>query len=192
MSSVRDRLIDATFEEVFTTGYSAASLANILKRADVKKGAMYHYFPSKKDMVLAMIDEKLEKRIEKKWVPLVEEQGDLIELMIKIIKDTKNWDLTNGCPLGNLLQEPLDGDIDFADILNSIVKKWKTIFTQTLNRAIQRNQINSDTDVEKCATFLIASIEGALLMTKKSKDDKDFEDCMDQLCIYLNMLRKGV
>merc|ERR1711991_299685 len=50
-------------------------------------------------MVLAMIDEKLEKRIEKKWMPLVEEQGDLIELLIKIIKDTKSWDLTNGCPL---------------------------------------------------------------------------------------------
>ena len=41
MSTVREKLIDATFNEVFTAGYSAASLANILKRADVKKGAMY-------------------------------------------------------------------------------------------------------------------------------------------------------
>lgn len=190
MSSVRDRLIDATFEEVFTTGYSASSLANILKRADVKKGAMYHYFPSKKDMVLTMIDEKLEQRIENKWMPLIKEEGDLIELLSKIIKDTKSWDLINGCPLGNLLQEPLGGDDDFAQILNSILGKWKSILTKTLQKAIQKEQIRTDLNIEQVSTFLIASIEGAILIAKKSKQEKDFEDCMDQLTNYLNMLRK--
>ncbi len=79
MQNVRTRLIEATFQEIFSKGYTGASLANILNRAEVKKGAMYHYFPSKKDMVLAMIDEKIEQRIEKKWKELANTNEDIIE-----------------------------------------------------------------------------------------------------------------
>lgn len=37
MSTVREKLIEATYEEVFTCGYNGASLSNILNRAGVKK-----------------------------------------------------------------------------------------------------------------------------------------------------------
>ncbi len=190
MSTVKERLIEATFHEVFTTGYSAASLSNILNRAEVKKGAMYHYFPSKKDMVLAMIDEKLEQRVEKRWKPVVDADGNLIDVLISILQDTKGFNLTEGCPLGNLLQESLDQDEDFANILNSILDKWKEIFTKILQNAKEKNQINKNIDTVQCSTFLIASIEGAILLSKKSNDNKDFEDCMIQLTNYLNSLRK--
>lgn len=190
MSTVREKLIEATFQEVFTNGYSAASLANILNRAEVKKGAMYHYFPSKKDMVLSMIDEKLEKRIEKKWNPLINTNEDIISSIILIIQDTKSWNLVQGCPLGNLLQEPLNNDEDFAEILTSILNNWRTLFINVLEEAKNKNQINNNINTKQCATFLIASIEGAILLSKKSNDNKDFENCMIQLTCYLNSLRK--
>ena len=189
MSTVRQRLIDSTFQEVFSKGYSAASLANILNRAEVKKGAMYHYFPSKKDMVLAMIDEKLEQRSEKKWKPIIDSDGNLIDVLISILKDTEGFNLTEGCPLGNLLQEHLDEDKDFSNILTSILKKWKEIFITILDKAKAKNQIKKDINTLQCATFLIASIEGAILLSKKSHDNQDFKDCMDQLINYLNSLR---
>lgn len=189
MSTVREKLIDATFNEVFTAGYSAASLANILKRADVKKGAMYHYFPSKKDMVLAMIDEKLEQRTKNKWQAIIDEDGNLIDILISILQDTKSFNLKEGCPLGNLLQEHLGEDEDFSNILTSILNKWKDIFVSILEKAKQKNQINQNTNTLQCATFLIASIEGAILLSKKSQDNQDFEDCMVQLVNYINTLR---
>ena len=78
MQDIRTRLIEATFEEVFNHGYVGASLNNILKRADTKKGSMYHYFPSKKEMVLAMIEEKIEKRIENKWQAITSKEKDIL------------------------------------------------------------------------------------------------------------------
>jgi len=189
MSTVRQRLIDATFQEVFSSGYAAASLANILKRAEVKKGAMYHYFPSKKDMVLAMIEEKLEQRTKNKWEPIIKEDGNLIDILISILQDTKGFNLNEGCPLGNLLQEQLGEDEDFKNILTSILKEWKSIFVSILEIAKQKQQINKNTNTLQCATFLIASIEGAILLSKKSNDKQDFEDCMIQLINYINALR---
>ncbi len=189
MQDVRTRLIEATFQEIFSKGYTGASLANILNRAEVKKGAMYHYFPSKKDMVLAMIDEKLAQRIEKKWKDVANTNEDIIESLISILQDVNSWDLTNGCPLGNLLQEPLEQDEDFAQILTSILDNWRNLFANILQKAKENKQLNENVDTNQCATFLIASIEGALLLSKKYKDNKDFESCMNQLTLYLNSQR---
>ncbi len=190
MSQVREKLIEATFEEVFTSGYNAASLANILNRAEVKKGAMYHYFSSKKDMVLAMIEEKHLLRLEEKWKYLTDSNEDFISILISILKDTKSWDLINGCPFGNLLQEPLEQDEEFAKILISILEKWKSLFKNALKKAKEKNQVNENLNIEQCSTFIIASLEGAILISKKSKDTKDFEDCMIQLTYYLNTIKQ--
>lgn len=189
MQDMRTRLIEATFQEVFSKGYAGASLSNILKLAEAKKGGMYHHFPSKKAMVIAMIEEKIEQRIENKWKSLVETNEDIITALIDILQDINSWDLKDGCPLGNLLQESLDYDDDFAQILTTILNNWKKLFINILQRAKEKNQINQDVDTQQCATFLIASIEGALLLAKKYEDNKDFEACMTQLTLYLNSLR---
>ena len=190
MQDIRTRLIEATFHEVFSKGYAGASLANILKRADAKKGGMYHHFPSKKAMVIAMIEEKIGQRIENKWKTLSNTNENIIDSLIAILQDINSWDLTDGCPLGNLLQESLDYDEDFAQILTGILNNWKELFTNILQRAKDNNQINENVDAQQCATFLIASIEGALLLSKKYEHNEDFEACMAQLTLYLETLKK--
>ena len=191
MSDVRTRLIDATFKEVFTNGYNGASLANILKAADVKKGGMYHYFSSKKEMVLCMIDEKIKVNLENKWKKLENENDNIVGLFIEILQDIDNWNLKDGCPLGNLLQESLKYDIDFANTLTSILDSWKKQFVNILLKAKEVNELNKNVDIEECATFLIASIEGALLLAKKYDSTKVFKACMNQLTFYVNTLRKN-
>ncbi len=189
MQDIRTRLIEATFEEVFSNGYTGASLANILKRADTKKGSMYHYFSSKKEMVLAMIEERIMLRIQNNWENLSNRDSNIIDLLLNILNDTKNWDLQKGCPLGNLLQESLNNDEDFAKILNEIVNQWKVLFSNILEKAIKNGELKEDLDIESFSTFLIASLEGALLIAKKTSDTKDFEACMIHLSSYINSNR---
>lgn len=190
MQDIRTRLIEATFQEVFSNGFKGASQANILKKADTKKGSMYHYFPSKKDMVICMIEEKIGKRIDKKWQKLLSCKENIIDSFICILIDSNSWNLKDGCPLGNLLQESLDYDEDFAKVLNSILENWKKQFSTILQNAIDNNELNPNIEVKKVASFLIASIEGALLIAKKSDDIKDFENTINQLVFYINSLRK--
>ncbi|MGB3750326.1 MAG: TetR/AcrR family transcriptional regulator [Arcobacteraceae bacterium] len=190
MEDIRTRLINATFDEIYTNGYHATSLANILTSANTKKGSMYHYFSSKKELVLAMIEEKLELRIEKRWKELSTCDANIIDFLIDTLNDTQNIDLQRGCPLGNLLQESINDDEDFTDILTKILHRWKNIFVSILHKAAQNDEIKDSIDIEKCAIFLIASIEGALLIAKKSKDRQDYEDCMEQLTFYLYSIKK--
>jgi TetR/AcrR family transcriptional repressor of nem operon len=190
MEDIRTRLINATFDEIYTHGYHATSLANILKSANTKKGSMYHYFSSKKELVLAMIEEKLESRIEKRWKELSNRDTNIIDFLVDTLNDTNNIDLQRGCPLGNLLQESLDEDKEFEEILTNILKRWKEIFISIFQKAVQNDELQNDIDIEKCTVFLIAGIEGALLIAKKTQERKDYEDCMNQLTFYLNSLKK--
>ena len=48
-------------------GYNATSVDAILKKAKVSKGSMYHHFKSKKELVLAMVENILTMQGEFTW-----------------------------------------------------------------------------------------------------------------------------
>lgn len=188
MQTIRTKLIDATFKEVISKGYSAASLSNILTTSGCTKGSMYHYFKSKKELVLAMIEEKIEKRTKEYWQSLETINVDILNFLISLLQDTSKRDFSQGCPLGNLLQESLINDDDFAKLLKSIFAQWRDLFEQTLQKAIDNNEIKN-INTKEVSLFLIASFEGALLLSKQSKSSIEFDICVKQLEIYLNSFR---
>lgn len=56
----RERLIQATLDEIFEVGYHAATTQDIATRANVSRGALLHHFPARADLVLAAMEELLE------------------------------------------------------------------------------------------------------------------------------------
>jgi AcrR family transcriptional regulator len=56
----RERLIQATLDEIFEVGYHAATTQDIAARANVSRGALLHHFPTRADLVLAAMEELLE------------------------------------------------------------------------------------------------------------------------------------
>lgn len=188
MSDIRTRLIDATFEEVYQKGYHTASLSKILELANTKKGSMYHYFPSKKAMVLAMIEEKHKVRIENFWQELKECEENILETFIHILKG-RDKNFKNGCPLGNILQECSNLDEDFVKVIDEILTLWEELFKEALTKAIEKEEIK-EIDVDEVALFLIALYEGALLLSKKSASSKEYSICINQLEIFLNSLKE--
>ena len=53
----RRRIIDAAIDLFAEAGYGGTGLAEILKRADVTKGAFYYHFEGKDQVADAIIDE---------------------------------------------------------------------------------------------------------------------------------------
>ncbi len=55
----RHQILEAAYREFSKYGYQAASLDEICASAGVSKGALYHHFPSKQAVFLAILDEWL-------------------------------------------------------------------------------------------------------------------------------------
>jgi TetR/AcrR family transcriptional repressor of nem operon len=50
----RERLIATAVQLFWQKGYGATSVADILQAADAKSGSLYHFFPGKQDLLLAV------------------------------------------------------------------------------------------------------------------------------------------
>lgn len=53
----RQRIITSARDLIYGRSYAGVAVAEICARAEVKKGSFYHFFPSKQDLSLAVIDE---------------------------------------------------------------------------------------------------------------------------------------
>ena len=60
----RDLILDVTFSIIYQLGYNATGISAILKECNTPKGSLYHYFKSKKELVLAMIKERLSPKMD--------------------------------------------------------------------------------------------------------------------------------
>src|SRR5260370_23980193 len=52
----RDRLVDAARRLFWTQGYASTGIAEILKAADAGSGSLYYFFPTKEDLLLAVLE----------------------------------------------------------------------------------------------------------------------------------------
>ncbi len=77
----RARLVENAFREIHAHGYAGASLDRILASSGVTKGALYHHFKSKADLLHAVIDEALMPRVVERWLEPLRESDDPIRAL---------------------------------------------------------------------------------------------------------------
>jgi len=186
--NTKDKLLDVTFTEIYENGYSATSVDKILKKANMNKGSMYHFFKSKKALTVAMIDENLSTYMQNKYEPLLTLKENIIDEMIKLLKHKDGFNFANGCKLNNLVQELSPIDKDFKNSLEKVYLNFEGIFEEALSNAIKAGEIKHD-NPKALAMFIVASFEGCLGTAKKSQDGEVFQTCISQLDLFLQSLK---
>jgi len=61
-AATRLRLLDATIDSLREVGWARTSTTEVVRRAEVSRGAQVHHFPSKDDLVLAAVEHLLTRR----------------------------------------------------------------------------------------------------------------------------------
>ena len=130
-SDARERLIRAAGELWHSRSYAEVGVNEICEHADVRKGSFYHFFPSKRDLALAVIDESW-RRVKQQFldassdaalkplervVRFVELQGSDLETL------TDSYGVVPGCPFGNLAVEMSTQDEVLRERLEPVVER---------------------------------------------------------------------
>ncbi len=171
----RDKLLDATFVEVYRYGYHGASTAAILQKAGVPKGSMYHHFNSKKGMVLAMIEERLIPKVQEFFDFEMRPNATAVEILTYTMKKIAHNSMLvqHGCPLHRLMfeMEGLDSEIalacerEFVNLTDNLAK--------VLLFGMQEGSI-VETDAQELAGYIIASSWGFLSRPMKHSSKAQF------------------
>ncbi len=188
MNNPREKLLEVAFNEIYQNGYTATSIDKILKQASMNKGSMYHFFKSKKELGIAVVNEKINFYIENKYGVLLKYEKNICEEMLKLIKDRNKFDFVCGCKLNNLMQELSPLDKDFKEALEKVYLRFENIIEEVLTKAIKNGEIKHD-NPKTLSMFVVASIEGCLGTAKKSQDGDIFQTCISQLELFINSLK---
>jgi len=162
----REKLLDITFDEVYIHGYSATSVDTVLKKAAVPKGSMYHHFKGKKELVIAMVQERLFPKMDTFFI--FEREAD--ETVMQRLRNTyaamsKNKPLvTYGCPLYRLMVELSAVDEEFDALLGTRAKQLHRELATLLQSGINDGEFSKQLDVESFARYILSATWGILSM----------------------------
>jgi len=140
-----ERILTAARELIHARSYADVGVAAICEQAKVKKGSFYHFFPSKQELTLAILDslfvetkEQLFDQVLKKsdLPPLVRLQklGAAFYTVQSQIKTQTGH--VPGCPIGNLASEMSTQDETIRRKIDSIFQKLQSAFQQILTEAV--------------------------------------------------------
>jgi AcrR family transcriptional regulator len=189
----RQRILEAGFKEIHRQGFQAASVSNILADTGLTKGALYHHFPSKKDLGLAVVDEMVGVRLIEKSIAPLRDVAHPAQALVDLIGLKKNQNeeyIRLGCPLNNLMQEMSPVDEDFRGRLNHILGLWQGAFEDALRRSQQAGEVRADVDCAAAALFIVSAWEGCTGIAKNTQSVAGFRACMTQLQAYVSSLLK--
>lgn len=175
--NTREKLLDIAFEEVYMNGYRATSVDTILKRANVPKGSMYHYFKSKKELVLATIKEKLYPKMDNFFNFSIKEESVLKSIEKLYITMSKNKMLVEyGCPLYRLMVELSATDKDFDKILTKKAIQMQNDLSKLLQKGVDTKEFNKNLDTKEFAKFILNATWGILSVSPTLSSSKNFID----------------
>ncbi|PYN99467.1 MAG: TetR family transcriptional regulator [Candidatus Rokuibacteriota bacterium] len=186
----REAILTAAKRLILIKGYNATSLDDLLGESGVGKGSFYHYFKSKEDLGYAILDDIVTSFVERTLDPCFADTDGRPIAQIRcfldhVVEAQRARACVGGCPLGNLASELSDVHEGFRARLASVFSVWRERLTLALRDAQRRGEVGNDCRVDVVAQFLVASLEGAILMTKVSKDIGVMEKCVGELKRYL-------
>ena len=189
----RQRILEAGFAEIHRHGFQAASVANILADTGLTKGALYHHFPSKKELGLAVVDEMIGIGLVERFVRPLRDAAHPAQALIELIgmkQGNSEEFIRLGCPLNNLMQEMSPVDEEFRNRLNRLLSQWQEAFEEALRRAQIAGEIRGEVNCHAAALFIVSAWEGCTGVAKNMQSVEAFRACMSQLQGYVVSLLK--
>ncbi|MDJ0837206.1 MAG: TetR family transcriptional regulator C-terminal domain-containing protein [Acidobacteriota bacterium] len=175
----KKRLLEKGLEILMHKGYNHTGIQEVLAAVGVPKGSFYHYFRSKHDFGMQI----LEYYTRESQVAMQEIFDDPKATPLQRIKNFFAFgrekmaanNFSGGCFIGNMSQEMGDLCPEFQEVLES---KWAVMrdnFVKCIREARESGELQTGLAAEDLADFLINSWQGALMRMKVAKSSRPLD-----------------
>ena len=154
--------------------YNAVGIQEILDAVDVPKGSFYHFFSSKEDLGVSIIEyygEQLGALIRAKLSDSsLTPRERLIAYFTAVRSYYEDHGCGQGCLVGKLATEIANVHPRMRLALKAEFDKWSKLFAACIAEGQKRGEISPDHDPEALAEFIYTSWEGALIRMQVNHD----------------------
>jgi AcrR family transcriptional regulator len=188
--TTRDRIVAAARMLFHERGYEATGMKEILEKAGANSGSLYHFFRTKEDLLLAVLDLYLEWLHPCVMRPAFEKTEDPIERIFTVLAGYRQLLLERefklGCPIGNLALEIGDSRPAAREKIRQNFANWCRAIESCLDAAVSR--LSSDVDRPALSRFVLTVMEGGIMQARAHRSIQPYDDCVTQLRDYFRRL----
>jgi TetR/AcrR family transcriptional regulator, repressor for uid operon len=184
----RRQILEAAHACFVRRGFHAASMAEICAEARLSAGAVYRYFPSKEEIVLAIGEGEL-SRAQAFFVEL-DAAEDLIGMMSSFVEETIRRHATpsEGAMMIELMAEATRNPA-FGTRLRNMISAAMTGLERVLHKGIERGQIDPSLDPADAARLLVAAVDGLAIHAAMNPNVSGEARILRDVAILKNLLR---
>lgn len=188
----RTRIILAAMELFALKGFGSTSIADILSRSQVNSGSLYHFFPGKQDVLVAVLEAYRDGIYPMLLAPAWEGVEDPIARVFALL-DRYRWlivesDCEYGCPIGSISLEMHEPDPPVREALAANFTAWSNAVRECLVEAGER--LPAGTNIDALAEFTLTVMEGGVMLARTHRDVAFFDRAVAQLRQHYDQLQK--
>lgn len=188
----RENIVAAAMELFWLKGYGSTSVADILSRTQLNSGSLYHFFPSKQDILLAVLDQYRTgigpMLLDPAWRDVADPVERVFALLARYRGLILETDCTYGCPIGSIALELHEPDESVRRLLAANFTGWIEAIERCLDEAADRLPV--ETDRHALAEFVLTVMEGAVMQARTYRDVAPFDRSVAQLRSYFVALER--
>ncbi len=191
-NETRERLLKTAFQLFHEQGYHATGVATILREAGVNPGSMYHFFGSKDELLLGVLEFALGYLEPAVMAPAEARTQDPIGRVTGLLEQYREGmaraECRMGCPMGNLALEVSDGNPEARELIHKNFENWAARVEGWLKAAGDR--LPRDVDRGRLSRFVLTVMEGGLMQARAAGHLGPFDDSVAVLREHFEMLEQ--
>jgi TetR/AcrR family transcriptional regulator, transcriptional repressor for nem operon len=186
----RDRLIESARYLFWERGFAGASMSDLLNHAQVNSGSFYHFFESKEALLRAVLETYLTALRPMVVNPAFAQAQEPIERIFAILEGYRGRILQTecryGCPLGRLALEIDAENRPAHDLIARNFQGWIDAVRECIEDA--REALPEGTDPQALATYVLAVMEGGVMLSRSYGSVEPFDRTVAQLRHHFQLL----
>jgi TetR/AcrR family transcriptional repressor of nem operon len=189
-TDTRERIVEAARQLFYSQGFHATGLAQILKEADVNSGSLYHFFSSKEELLLAVLDGYREMLwpilLEPAWEGVSDPLDRVFALLERYRQGLLLTEFSRSCPIGNLALEMSEFHPEAQRRIAENFEGWRIAVRGCLEQA--RDRFPKDLDLDQLSTFILTTMEGGVMQSRSYRSIAPFDASVAALRDYIDRL----
>jgi TetR/AcrR family transcriptional regulator, transcriptional repressor for nem operon len=188
--STKERLVEAGLYLFWLQGYAATGMAEILARAEANAGSFYHFFKTKEDLLLAVLELYIQSLEPVVVQPVLGAIADPVERIFGILefyrRNLLSTGCTYGCPIGRLALEIPEEQFRVHKRLADNFDGWTAAIEKCLEDA--RGRFPEGTNFATLSKFVLTVMEGGVMQARAHRDVAPFDASVEHLREYFRLM----
>jgi AcrR family transcriptional regulator len=189
----KQRIVETAAELFNTRGYQGTAVTDVAEAADLEKGAVYNYFPTKDALAMAAFAHNADALLDAigKRVDAVDGPVEQLLAMLEPYRagTMRPAAVKGGCPLLNTAVESTDTHPALRQRARSAFATWGDRVEEIVARGIAGGVFRRELRPATVAAMFIASLEGGIMLARLYRDGQRLCDVVEQIEQYVRSLQ---